>query len=56
MQILGFKIDGIYKAICDVYYIATAIVQVKYGNQSGSPVGKGLDLEKEEELQEGDKI
>ena len=56
MQILGFKIDGLYKAICDVYYIATAFVQVKYGNASGEPSGKGKRIAEEEQLQEGDTI
>ncbi|MBQ6565769.1 MAG: hypothetical protein IJR93_07180 [Treponema sp.] len=56
MQILGFKIDGIYKAICDVYYIATAFVQVKYGNCSGEPSGVGKVVAEEERLQEGDSI
>ena len=56
MQILGFKIDGIYKLICDVYYVATAFVQVKYGNASGEPSGKGKIVADEERLQEGDTI
>lgn len=54
MQILGFKIDGLYKMICDVYYIATAFVQVKYGNQSGEPSGAGKKVAFEEELEGAD--